>query len=395
MNSMTMQYTDQPLAVLGGLTAQQFMDEYWQKKPLLVRNAMPSIVNLLVPDELKELATQDDVSARLLTQQGPQHEQWKVKNSPLTSKDFKKLPDRWTLLVQAVDHWSVDVAELWRYFDFIPQWRRDDIMWSYAPKGGSVGQHFDQYDVFLVQAYGSRRWQLGQSFGPETEFVPKQPLRLLSDMGEIIFDEVLEAGDLLYVPPALSHFGVAQNDCLTASFGFRMPSASALLERMTDQLLGDAQHQQPVADQARTIHAGGLVDQADLSALRVQLQQLIDQPDAFLAATMNLLSEPKYPDSLPEPEDKQADVAEWLLDDAVRVRQEPTARLLYAQHADQLLFWANGEPLCVSATMQTVVKQWADGQWISAAQLRELPILEIWQFHHQGLLLWDIMEEDE
>ena len=142
-----------------------------------------------------------------------------VKSSPLIKGDFQKLPKLWTLLVQAVDHYSFDLAELWKKFPFIPQWRRDDIMVSYAPKGGSVGQHFDFYDVFLVQGYGHRRWQLGQMCDENTAFVTGQPLKLLPEM-DVHFDEVLAPGDLLYVPPGLSHYGVAEDDCLTFRLAF-------------------------------------------------------------------------------------------------------------------------------------------------------------------------------
>ena len=150
----------QPLSILGGISAEQFLAEYWQKKPLIVRNALPEIVGMFEPDDIKELALDDDVTARLITQNGQKHDQWQVKNSPLSAKDFKKLPRYWTLLVQAVDHYSLELADLWKQFSFIPQWRRDDIMVSYAPQGGSVGQHFDFYDVFLLQGFGHRRWQL-------------------------------------------------------------------------------------------------------------------------------------------------------------------------------------------------------------------------------------------
>ena len=213
----------QPLDVLGGMTAEQFLSEYWQKKPLLVRNALPEIANLLEPSDVMELALEEDVTARLIKQKDKDPNQWSVKSSPLIKGDFQKMPKLWTLLVQAVDHYSFDLAELWKKFPFIPQWRRDDIMVSYAPKGGSVGQHFDFYDVFLLQGYGHRRWQLGQMCDAETEFVAGQPLKLLPEM-QVNFDEVLAPGDLLYVPPCLAHYGVAEDDCLTFSFGFRMPN---------------------------------------------------------------------------------------------------------------------------------------------------------------------------
>ena len=170
------------------------------------------------PDDIIGLSLDPDVNARLLMQHKDNTnlkttEQWQVKNSPLDELDFDNSA-QWTVLVQNLEQWSPELGKLWQAFDFLPTWQRDDIMVSFAPAGGSVGRHYDEYDVFLAQGYGSRRWQLGKLCDDDTEFLPNQPIRIMNDMGEIIFDEVLEAGDVLYVPPKLSHYGVAQDDCL-------------------------------------------------------------------------------------------------------------------------------------------------------------------------------------
>ncbi|RYY79475.1 MAG: cupin domain-containing protein [Moraxellaceae bacterium] len=353
----------QNLQVLGGISAAEFFADYWQKKPLLVKNAMPQVKGLLVPDEIVELAQEEGVTARLLTQQGAQNEQWRVKNSPLTGKDFKKLPPLWTLLVQALDHFSPEIAQLWQHFDFIPQWRRDDIMVSYAPKGGSVGRHYDQYDVFLVQSYGTRRWQLGQYCTPETELLPNQPLRLLADM-DVQFDEILEPGDLLYVPPTLSHYGVAEDNCLTLSFGFRMPDKTQLLDDFTDHLLSKPDTQIPVPDLAnRTIQSAGEVSSTDLAMLKQQVIQLLQNTSYFDEAALSLLTETKYPDSLPENEALSTQELQELLQEGAIIQREPATRLLY-RHADnaQLEFWAQGEPLDVPTHLAPVLKRLADGE---------------------------------
>ena len=160
---------------------------------------MPEIAGLLEPDDVMELALEENVTARLIKQKDRDPNQWSVKTSPLLKADFQKMPKLWTLLVQAVDHYSFDLSELWKSLPLSLN-GRDDIMVSYAPQGGSVGQHFDFYDVFLVQGYGHRRWQLGQMCDAETELVPGQPLKLLPEM-DVHFDEVLAPGDLLYIPP--------------------------------------------------------------------------------------------------------------------------------------------------------------------------------------------------
>lgn len=385
------------LDVLGGISAEQFFAEYWQKKPLLVRNAIPEIDGMLEPEDILGLAQEDGVTARLLTQNGPQHEQWKLKRSPLGQKDFSKLPSYWTLLVQAVDHFSADIAALWEHFDFIPQWRRDDIMVSYAPKGGSVGRHFDQYDVFLVQGYGQRRWQLGQYCDDNTQFIPNQPLRLLPDM-DVFFDEVLNPGDLLYVPPKLSHYGVAENDCLTYSFGFRMPNAAQLLDQLTDQLLQDQAIQTPISDiSPRPLSAAGEVAAQDIDWLKQQLLDKIQQGNYFEQALLGILSDSKYPDSLPENETLSLAELRDVLAEGASVQREPAARLLYVQRENALQFWALGESIECASAQQPLLKLFADGKVLSADdfELSDANIALIGRLYANAVLLIDPQQDED
>lgn len=351
----------QPLDVLGGITAEQFLAEYWQKKPLLVRNALPEIANLLEPNDVMELALDENVSARLIKQKDKDPNQWSVKSSPLTKADFQKMPKLWTLLIQAVDHYSFDLAELWKKFPFIPQWRRDDIMVSYAPKGGSVGKHFDFYDVFLVQGHGHRRWQLGQMCNAESEFVAGQPLKLLPEM-EVNFDEVLAPGDLLYVPPGLSHYGVAEDDCLTYSFGFRMPNVAEMMDRVSDKFAADQLLKNPLTDIIRDkISPIGQISQAELEYLKTELLAQLQNPTVLEDALMSLMSEPKYPENIPEAEAIGTGDLEEALDQGYSLILEPASRLLYTEDEDELLFWANGEGICISEAFAPILKQLADG----------------------------------
>jgi 50S ribosomal protein L16 3-hydroxylase len=350
------------LAVLGGITAEQFLNEYWQKKPLLVRNAMPEIMGLLEPEDVKELALEEDVSARLIRQKNKNPNEWHVKSSPLTKGDFQKLPNLWTILVQAVDHYSFDIAELWKKFPFIPQWRRDDIMVSYAPKGGSVGKHFDFYDVFLVQGHGHRRWQLGQMCDESTEFVADQPLKLLSQMS-VNFDEVLAPGDLLYVPPGLAHYGVAEDDCLTFSFGFRMPNLAEMTDRLSEQFAKNSVLTNPLVDITRIkTNAIGEINNSEFSYLKTQLLDYLTQAPEFDAAIMAYMSESKYPNSIPEPEEIVVDDLLEVINSGYQLILEPASRLLYRQQDQLLDFWANGENICISQSFQAQLKQIADGE---------------------------------
>jgi len=352
----------EPLAVLGGITAEQFLAEYWQKKPLLVRNGLPEIVGLLEQQDVQELALEEHASARLIRQKDRNPNEWHVKSSPLTKGDFQKLPKLWTLLVQAVDHYSFDLSELWKKFPFIPQWRRDDIMVSYAPKGGSVGKHFDFYDVFLVQGHGHRRWQLGQMCDVNTAFVPNQPLKLLPEI-DVQFDEVLAPGDLLYVPPGMAHYGVAEDDCLTFSFGFRMPNVAGMMERISDQFSANTLLQNPVVDIARKqMGQIGEINATELSHLKDLVLAQLKDSSALDAAIMSYMSEPKYPDNIPEADEIEADDLKEILHEGYEVLLEPASRLLYTEQNGTLNFWGNGEVLFIAEPFEQKLKAIANGE---------------------------------
>lgn len=352
----------QSLTVLGGITAEEFLNEYWQKKPLLVRNALPEIIGLLEPEDVQELALEEDVTARLIRQKNKNPNEWHVKSSPLTKGDFQKLPNLWTILVQAVDHYSFDIAELWKKFPFIPQWRRDDIMVSYAPKGGSVGKHFDFYDVFLVQGHGHRRWQLGQMCNESTEFLPDQPLKLLAEI-DVHFDEVLAPGDLLYVPPGLAHYGVAEDDCLTFSFGFRMPNLSEMIDQVSDKFAENDSLKNPLLDIARQQTENlGEINSTEFSYLKTELLNYLSTAAEFDAAIMSYMSELNYPNSIPEPEEIEANDLLEVVGTGYQLILEPASRLLYRNQNEVLDFWANGENICISESFASTLKQIADGK---------------------------------
>ncbi|RLL34540.1 cupin [Acinetobacter cumulans] len=354
----------QPLDVLGGISAEQFLAEYWQKKPLLVRNALPEIADILEPSDIMELALDENVNARLIKQKDKDPNQWSVKSSPLIKADFQKMPKLWSVLIQAVDHYSFDLAALWKKFPFIPQWRRDDIMVSYAPQGGSVGKHFDFYDVFLVQGYGHRRWQLGQMCNADTEFVAGQPLRLLPEM-DIHFDEVLAPGDLLYVPPGLAHYGVAEDDCLTYSFGFRMPNVTDMMDRVSDKFLENSALKNPLLDIIRDQQSAiGQVTENELEYLKTKLFEHLQNSNILEDAIMSLMSEPKYLDNIPEAEEIGTGDLEAVLEQGYQLLMEPASRLLYTEQDGQLLFWANGEAICTSDASASYLKRLADGELI-------------------------------
>jgi 50S ribosomal protein L16 3-hydroxylase len=215
------------LTLLGGLSVKEFLRDYWQKKPLLIRQAVPGFKGLLGPQQLIGLACRDDVQARLITNQ---RKQWKLRNEPFEPHDFEGLSQKgkWSVLVQGVNHFLPKATELVKQFNFIPHARLDDLMVSYAPKGGGVGPHFDAYDVFLLQGLGHRRWQI--STQEDQTLVEGAPLRLLQNF-KVEQEWVLEAGDMLYLPPHCAHNGIAEDDCMTYSIGFRTPWYQELAEQ--------------------------------------------------------------------------------------------------------------------------------------------------------------------
>ena len=216
-------YHSEPLTLLGGISAETFLKEYWHKKPLLIRGAIPNFEGFLTPNELAGLACEEDVQSRLIS---TVKKQWKLEQGPFAEKRFAKLPERdWTLLVQSVNHHLQEANDLLQQFNFIPFARLDDLMVSYAPDGGGVGPHFDSYDVFLLQGCGQRLWRISEQ--EDLSLVEGAPLRILQNF-KTEQEFTLSAGDMLYLPPHVAHWGIAIGDCMTYSIGFRAPSAQEL-----------------------------------------------------------------------------------------------------------------------------------------------------------------------
>lgn len=359
------------------ITPEIFLRDYWQKKPLVVRNALPQIVGMFEPADIFELATNEEATARLVKQYTD--DDWRVKLSGITEADLADVPEKWSVLVQNMEQWSEELGEMWNAFGFIPQWQRDDIMVSYAPQGGSVGKHYDEYDVFLVQGYGHRRWQVGKWCDPSTEFKPNQPIRIFDDMGELVIDEVMAPGDLLYIPSRMAHYGVAQDDCLTFSFGLRYPNLADLLENINrgfchqDDRLNLTEFLVPLR-LSQSKQKTGLLGQAEIQAMKTQFLQTLSQSAEFdrlfQQAVATTVTSRRYEmlvsDELSDPDEVQ----EWLEDGAVLV-QDNNCKLAYL--AEPLEIYANGEWLDeLNALEKTVLKRLADGEALDWATLQAL-----------------------
>ena len=357
------------------ITPEIFLRDYWQKKPLLIRGGLPEIVGQLEPDDILELAQTEEVVARLIKQHS--EDNWELFTSPLSDEDFKNMPEKWSVLVQNLEQWSPQLGNLWNKFGFIPQWQRDDIMVSFAPQGGSVGKHYDEYDVFLVQAYGHRRWQLGKWCEPTTEFKPNQPIRIFDDMGELILDEVMAPGDVLYVPSRLSHYGVAQDYCLTVSFGLRYPNTSELIDNLERNLCHpnlDVSELNIPFRLTPEVQNTGKLDTATVQELKHQFLQQLSQSkqfdQLFQHALATTVSQRRY---------ELLDVGEFTdLDDVAEIfklggklQQDNNCKLVYTENP--LRIYANGEWLDeLNYAEAEILKKLADGENVDYAFLTQL-----------------------
>ena len=311
-----------------GMAPEVFLRDYWQKKPLLIRNAFPGFVSPIAPEDLAGLACEEGTLARLIAHDRA-GDQWMVRHGPFEEELFPQLGDHdWTLLVQDVDKWDADVASLLPAFDFLPRWRVDDIMVSFAATGGSVGAHVDQYDVFLLQAHGRRRWQIDAGVSPTIDFRDDVELKLLREFHPT-HEWILEPGDMLYLPPGVPHHGVAEDPCLTFSVGMRAPSAAELLGDFVDTLASDADEALRYADPDLTVPADPYEIDADamkrvvtaLNALRMNDPDRLGDWFARFSTLYRAAGEVVAPDTMPSRIE-----TEWDLQQGARLFRHPWSR---------------------------------------------------------------------
>lgn len=266
---------------LGDLTPQEFLRDYWQKKPLLIRQAFPGFTSPVSPDDLKALATREDATSRLVLEEGGDYP-WQLHHGPFTAKELRGLPERkWTILVQEVDRLVPEIRALLDRFDFIPRWRIDDVMISYAPAGGGVGAHIDNYDVFLLQGLGRRRWRIGSAPVEDDSVVEDLDVSVLAHF-EWTDEYVLEPGDMLYLPPRIAHEGVALDDCLTLSVGFRAPSHAEIVAGFLEHALLSFPDDVFYTDPDLTVPAHpGEIGADALEQVRGVLRRVLDDETAF------------------------------------------------------------------------------------------------------------------
>lgn len=320
-----------------------FLRDYWQQKPLLIRNPWVAWANPLEPDELAGLACEPEVESRLVI--GAQGS-WAVEHGPLAEARFAKLgQEPSTLLVQAVDHHVPEVAALIAPFRFIPNWRIDDVMVSYATDGGGVGPHFDQYDVFLIQGHGRRRWRVGQLCDADSALLPHEDLRLLAEF-EATDEWLLEPGDILYVPPRIAHDGVAVgDDCMTYSIGFRAPSRSELISHFADDLVAEMADDDRYADTGLEAQGNpGEISSDALEQLHMMITEKLADRTAFARWFGGYSSTPKYPemDWAPEEAVSENEVRDLIARGTPLIRN-PASRFSFIRQNEGVLLFVDGE----------------------------------------------------
>ena len=344
--------------LLAGLSPDTFMRRHWQKKPLLIRQALPGVAPPLSRAQLFALAAQEGVESRLIEHHA---KGWTLRHGPFSRRQLPRLGQpAWTLLVQGVDLYVEAAHQLLSRFRFVPEARLDDLMISYASDGGGVGPHFDSYDVFLLQVHGTRRWRIGRM--TDASLQPDVPLKILANF-EPEMDYLLGPGDMLYLPPRWAHDGVAAGECMTCSIGFRSSARSEVAREVLQRVV-DAQDA-PLPDPLYRDPAEPATTEPARVPLALQafaseaVARLVQTPDALACALGEWLSEPKpqvwFGEGASVPP-KQG------------VRLDRRTRMLYDDHH----IFINGESYRATGRDATLMRQLADRRGLGADDMRRL-----------------------
>ncbi|WP_057633936.1 cupin domain-containing protein [Yersinia kristensenii] len=295
----------------------EFLEKYWQKQPIVLKNAFPNFVDPITPDELAGLAMEAEVDSRLVSHKNGQ---WQASNGPF--EHFDNLGEtNWSLLAQAVNHWHAPSAELVRPFRVLPDWRLDDLMISFSVPGGGVGPHIDQYDVFIIQGMGSRRWRVGDKL-PLKQFCPHPALLHVEPFTPII-DEDLAPGDILYIPPGFPHDGFTHETAFNYSVGFRGPNGRDLISSFADYALENDLGNEHYSDPDLTCREHpGRVEEVELERLRGMMIEMINQPEDFKQWFGRFATTPRHElDIAPaEPPYEPNEIVDALMDGEVLTR---------------------------------------------------------------------------
>ena len=322
------------------INIKEFVEQYWQKKPCLLRNALPNFESVVSPEELAGLACEEDVHCRLVLEDSDD-KPWALRYGPFEEQDFLDLPEsNYSLLVSECEKWMPELYDLLEQFRFIPDWRIDDLMISYAPAGGSVGPHVDQYDVFLLQALGTRRWQYRETPSQDDPVIDGLDLAILQNF-KPDQDVVLNPGDILYLPPGYAHHGIALERCMTYSIGFRAPNAASALESVVleSERLEATTERYRDADLELERHHAEITDQ-EIERFRDMAARLLEQsPELWRDAIGKLLSD----SAVTAPDDNERESVNLSDLQASGWIRHPESRILYHRSAQAIEVYYNGQ----------------------------------------------------
>ena len=323
----------------GDVSLDDFLRDYWQQKPLLIRNAFPDFTSPLTAEELAGLACEDDVNARIVIEKDAERP-WSVKYGPFDEDAFTQLPeDHWTLLVSDVEKHVPQAREIKDCFRFIPDWRMDDLMFSYAPEGGSVGPHLDAYDVFLLQASGRRNWMISNTHA--NQFLEDTDLSILSSFSP---DDswILEPGDMLYLPPGIAHHGVATEPCITCSIGFRAPSVRAMISEFAENIANQVSKELRYTDPGlKHQHRPSEITSSSLNSIKNLLKEHLTIDDHQVKSWFGkYMTEARSGTQVIEPETciQNYGQFETLLKEKTHLCHSPASRFLFSGNNNATLF---------------------------------------------------------
>lgn len=372
--------------LLGGLGAEQFLNDYWQKRPLRIIQAWPNVRTPLSVEELAGLSCEEGVESRLVTFN---NNQWSVRNGPHSEASFTSLSDsNWTLLVPDCEKYLPELQQFIDPFRFIPNWRIDDLMISYATDGGGVGPHLDEYDVFLLQLEGTRHWQINPQLA-DASLRDDCELAILENFSATE-SWTLEAGDMLYLPPGVAHDGVAMGNCFTASIGFRAPLANNLAMDFASHLAQQAPLRYTDQNLSPTKQAAELRD-TDLIALADSIQQVFTNQSElpqwageFLTTSSSSSSE--HANTISK------DAFKLALAEKTALTKSPWSKLLYYRGATELTLFADAVSFPIGIDYLSVIQTICNTKKISFEQshLNDKEVLNLlYDLYLQGTLLLD------
>ncbi|MCP4060440.1 MAG: cupin domain-containing protein [Pseudoalteromonas sp.] len=333
---------------INDLCEQEFLNQYWQKKPLLIKQGFTDFQDPIEAEELAGLAMEESIESRIVTNH---NNDWQAYQGPF--EDFEKLTEQHaTLLVQAVDHWHSDAAQLLQPFRFIPNWRIDDLMISYSTPKGGVGPHLDQYDVFIIQGEGKRHWRVGLPDPTLKQFAQNKKL-LQVEQFEAVIDCILEPGDILYIPPGCPHEGYAIENALNYSVGFRAPNQQDLFSSFADHVIDTDSGQKRYTDHTLALRdSKGELLQSETDKVKTLMQALLNNDELFKHWLGNTLSQAKHEMDLAPLEEPITceQMSDFIANNAEEFERLGGVRAIYQQLEDTLLLSINGEnyplPLC-------------------------------------------------